>query len=319
MPDIYDILSKHFLNETSEQEEADIKNFRDEYPLEYDMLKKLWQKGEIKIRDFNSSKAWMKMQDRMKEGRKPKVVKMAPFRKIMRIAAVIAILIMGGYTAHYLVNVLPGKHIITVAQAPDERGREITLSDGTIVWLNKNSTLAFTKKFTGETRNVKLTGEAFFKVYHNENKPFVITTANASVKVLGTSFNVKTGEDKTKVVVATGKVQVSNSIGTAHTIITPGLSAEVTAEKVVRFKTADPNYLAWKTGKFTFNNTPLKQVIDDLNTWYDNKFVIVGDEVTDCRFTANFNKTGIPDILETLKLTCNVEIIEKDGMFIIKK
>ena len=318
MPDIYDILSKHFLNETTEEEEQKIKAFKTTNAAEYSMLKRLWEKGDIRVKDFDSHKAWAKMELNLKKAPQTKVVKLPVYKRMLQVAAVAAILIIGAYTAYYFTDVLPGQQIVTVASGTAENAKEIILSDGTVVWLNKNSTLAFTKKFSNNKREVYLTGEAFFKVHRDTEKPFIISTDNASVKVLGTSFNVKSNADITKVVVATGKVKVSNSEGNDFQIITPGLSAEVSGEKVIKYKTSSPNYLAWKTGVFKFHNTPLPQVIDDLNTYYNNKFVLNSTEETACRLTADFNKAEINDILETIKLTCDVEINQKNGKYILK-
>ena len=318
MPDIYDILSKHFLNETTAEEEQVIDDFKKNNPVEYSMLKRLWDKGDIEVKDFDSHKAWNIMQRKLSERRGAKVIKLPVFKRIMRVAAVVAFLLAGSYSAYYYSYILPGKQIVTASAGQGEKGKEIVLSDGTVVWLNKNSTLAYSEKFTGDKREVSLQGEAFFKVHHNAEKPFVITTPNAGVEVLGTSFNVKTNGDNTKVVVATGKVRVSNNSGSEKVVIVPGFSAEVSGVEVRKFRTDDPNYLAWKTGEFSFSNTSLRDVVNDLNTWYDDKLVLDAENGFDCKLTANFNKAALKDVLETIRLTCDVEIVQQDGKYIIK-
>ena len=319
MPDIYDILAKHFLNEASENEEKLIDSFSKEKPLEYSMLKKLWHEGNINVKDFDSNRAWLKMQQKILDRRQARVLRMQTYKKLLRIAAVAAILIIGAFSVYYFTAVLPGRQVVTAMAGNSERGKKIVLSDGTTVWLNKNSTLVYTRKFTGNERRVKLTGEAFLKVHHNVAKPFIITTTNASVKVLGTSFNVKNIQGKTDVVVATGKVKVSNSAGNIDVVITPGMSATVSGELVIKYKNKDPNYLAWRTGEFTFNNTPLDKVFNDLNTYYDNRFVYDGAQLPECKLTAEFRKADAESIIETIKLICDIEIIQKDGKYIVRK
>ena len=317
MPDIYEILSKHFLNETSKKEEVQIVKFKSEHPTECRMLRKLWNRGDIKTKDFNSAKAWVTMQQKIKDKPQPRVIKISAYKHILRIAAVAAILIIGTFSVYYFTSVLPGSQVITASANSTERGKQVTLSDGTIVWLNRGATLSYKKKFVGDERAVTLTGEAFFKVFRNPEKPFVITTNNAAVKVLGTSFNVKSSADNTKVVVKTGKVRVSNNKESDSQIITPGLSAEVSEEKVTKYKTKNRNYLAWKTGEFIFNNTPLHQVIEDLNTWYDNKIVLKATNEINCRLTANFKKAEIENIIETIRLTCDVKILKDKEQYFI--
>ena len=317
MPDIYDILSKHFLNETSKKEEAEIGKFKDEHPYEYLMLRKLWNRGDIKTKDFDSSRAWITMQQKIKAQPQPKIIKMAVYKRALRIAAVAAILIIGSFSVYYFTAVLPESQVIVASANTTERGKEVTLSDGTIVWLNRGATLSYKKKFVGNKRAVTLTGEAFFKVFRNQERPFVITTPNASISVLGTSFNIKESQGNTKVIVATGKVKVANRNDTDSRIITPGLSAEVSGEKVTKYKTNNRNYLAWKTGEFTFNNAPLHQVIKDLNIWYDNKIVLKLSNDTNCRLSASFKKAKLEDVIETIRLTCDVEISKKEDIFFI--
>ncbi len=319
MPDIYDILSKHFLNETTESEEALIKAFKKENSLEYSMLKKLWNRGDIKVKDFDSNRAWIKMTQKIQVASKSKIIKLSIYNQILKAAAVAAILIIGIFSTYYLISVLPDKQVVIASANITEKEKEITLSDGTIVWLNKNASLSFTKKFTEDERHVRLTGEAFFKVHRNTNKPFIITTSNSSIRVLGTSFNVNSDKTITKVIVATGKVKVSNSAGTKNVVITPGLSATVDGEEVESQEVINPNYLAWKTGKFSFQNTPLQQVLKDLNTYYNNIFVLNPSTEFDCKLTAEFNKAKIKNIIETIELTCDLKATQKEGTYFINK
>lgn len=317
MPDIYDILSKHFLNETSTKEEEQIGKFKAEHPTEYLMLQKLWNRGDIKTKDFDSNRAWETMQQKIQNRPLSKIVKMPAYRQLMRIAAVAAILIIGAFSVYYFTSVLPGSQVIVASANTTERGKEITLNDGTTVWLNRGATLSYKKKFVGDERAVTLTGEAFFKVHRNPEKPFIIATDNASVKVLGTSFNVRSSYDNTKVVVKTGRVRVSNSKESDFQIITPGLSAEVSGAMVTKHKTKNRNYLAWKTGEFTFNNATLHQVVKDLNSWYDNKIVLKSTNSTNCRLTANFKKAKIEDVIEIIRLTCDVKVSKDEDQYII--
>ena len=317
MADIYDILSKHFLNETSKKEEEQIGKFKDEHPSEYLLLRKLWNRGDIITKDFDSGRAWVTIQEKIKAKPQTKIIKMAGYKRVLRIAAVAVILIIGSFSVYYFTAMLPESRVIVASANTTERGKEVTLSDGTIVWLNRGATLSYKKKFVGNKRAVTLTGEAFFKVFRDPGKPFVVTTSNALISVLGTSFNIKESRGNTKVIVATGKVKIANKNNTDSRIITPGLSAEVSGDKVKKYKTNNRNYLAWKTGEFTFNNVPLHQVIKDLNTWYDDKIVLKLSNDTNCRLSASFKKAKLEDVIETIRLTCDVEISIKEDKYFI--
>ena len=113
------------------------------------------------------------------------------FLQVLSYAAVIALLVGGTY--FFTLNIQKSD-IVDLAQnkiyVPAGQRANILLSDGTEVWINANTTIIYPSVFSGSERNIKLSGEAFFKVAHNEKKPFIVSTDNLDVKVLGTTFDV---------------------------------------------------------------------------------------------------------------------------------
>jgi ferric-dicitrate binding protein FerR (iron transport regulator) len=315
MPDIYDLLAKHFLNETSAEEELKINQFKDKSPEEYKILLKLWNKGNIKVTDFDSSRAWDKVQTQINRKQNTKII---PLRKnLMRVAIAAAIALLIGISSLFIYQNMQIK-MINIQTGSNDKVKQILLSDGSTVWLNKNSSISYPEKFSENRRNIQLKGEAFFKVAKNPAKPFVVHTSNARITVLGTSFNIRTDTHFTKVDVATGKVNVSNLENTEYTILTAGYSANVEEDKLQKFKTDNINYLAWKTGAFYFKDIPLKQAVSDLNTYYNNQFIIDSKADIPCRLTAEFSKADIEEVLEVLRLACNIKITKTDKGFLIQ-
>ena len=130
-------------------------------------------------------------------------------RNVLKAAAILIIALGLGIGINSFTKTIPE---ITAIAAKGEK-REIVLSDGSIVVLNSNSSITYPESF-GDTRNVKLSGEAYFKVHRNPQKPFIVTVHGVSVKVLGTSFNIESYDHReTKVSVLAGKVEVSSPSG----------------------------------------------------------------------------------------------------------
>ena len=241
MQNIYNILSKHFLHETSEQEEQQITEFIKTNLTEYNILKKLWIKGDIEVKDFDAATAWKAVQDKATH-KKTKSAKVIPlYQKLRRIAAVAAILIIGTTASYFFVHTNKTPKTIIAQTLINESGKLVLLSDGSQVWLNRNATLTYPEKFEKHNRKVELKGEAFFEVSKNPGKPFIVSTSNSSVEVLGTSFNINSSSKQTEVTVTTGKVKVTNANKSNNVIITKGLSAIVSGTEVEKYQTENIN------------------------------------------------------------------------------
>ncbi len=307
--DIYNILPKHFAGQTTPEEEKHVDQFKTENNFEYQQLKKLWiSRKTIRVYDFDKSRAWKII----KEVQKRQNTKTIPMdKRWMRVAVVAAILIVGSLMAYQYLPSRSKSEILIVSSSSESQ--MITLADGSNVWLNRNSTLHFPKVFKGEKRAVQLEGEAFFDIQKNDRKEFIIETANAFTKVLGTSFNIIATETQTDVMVETGKVEVSNH--TAQKIVlTAGEAGQVGSNKVEKLKQLAPNAMAWRTGEFTFKDTPLSQAVKDLNTYYVNQFMVENLE-SGCELNVNFKRAKIEDIIETIELLCGVEFSKKGNRF----
>ena len=196
----------------------------------------------------------------------------------------------------------------------------LTLADGTKVYLNAESKLSFPVSFKGAQRMVELSGEAYFEVAKDANHPFVIKTRDLSVKVLGTSFNLRAYEDE-EVVTTTltaGKVQVFD--GRQFKDIVPG--EQVVYEKAARTmevsKVEVGRYMAWREGKFVFRNERLEDVMKYLARWYNVRYEFMNEDVKNMRVGAKLNRyNNMNPIIEMLKKNPSISISRKDGVFYI--
>lgn len=204
-----------------------------------------------------------------------------------------------------------------IISTPNQVINEYTLPDGSVVALNSNSKLIFPKQFKGETREVTIEGEAFFDVTPNPEKPFIINAGNAQVKVVGTSFNVSAypESETVEVVVKTGKVQViskiSDELSTEKQIyLIPGEKGTLSnnSSNPEKSENSDPNYLAWKTHDFIFDEIPLNEVFKCLEKTYHVKINVLEPELNNLKLNATFEEKPIDFILNVVSLTFNINL-----------
>lgn len=146
---------------------------------------------------------------------------------------------------------------------------DMTLADGSRVWLNTGSSVTFPVAFVGDERKVTITGEAYFEVAHNSRMPFKVTKDEMEITVLGTHFNANAYDDESiiKVTLLEGSVKVNN------TIIKPGQQAQVgTDVKVISNVNVD-EVMAWKNGRFQFGGAGIEEVMRQIARWYDVEVV----------------------------------------------
>jgi hypothetical protein len=149
---------------------------------------------------------------------------------------------------------------------------EVALSDGTRVWLNASSSLRFPSSFTGNDRQVEMTGEVYFEVAQNRDKPFKVKADGFQVQVLGTHFNINAYTDETafKTTLLEGSVNVHTETGSV--LLEPGQQAIVSpAQRSVRvLREADTEEaVAWKNGRLQFNNADIPSIMRQIARWYD--------------------------------------------------
>ena len=193
------------------------------------------------------------------------------------------------------------------------RGGEykVVLPDGTIVWLNAESSLRFPTLFTGKERKVYAKGELYFDVKHDDTKPFIVEVEkDYSVRVLGTEFNLRAYSGFPVVTtLVEGRVQVR---GVGNTVsLAPGQQAlEVSGTRNIKVLDVDvAPYVAWHEGKFYFVHAPLNSIMEELARWYDVEVVFENPAVREECFTIEMQR--FDDFNKVLRL------IERTGMVTI--
>ncbi|WP_158531151.1 FecR family protein [Algoriphagus chordae] len=191
---------------------------------------------------------------------------------------------------------------------------EVAILDGTSITLNKNTSLSYSQKFLGKQRNVSLeSGEAFFDVKRNENKPFVIQTEKVQITVLGTSFHVKTAGNTTEVIVVTGSVQVE--IDGKKEVLKPDEKLRVNQETGEMEKTLPSNklYNYYVSKRFQADRIPLEELVKTLNEAYDANIEIARDELRTLPITTTLEYGSLSKNLDVIRETLNLKISLSDG------
>lgn len=230
----------------------------------------------------------------------------------IRIAASITLLLAG-----ILAIFLSRKESEIISLKTTNQTLEQTLPDGSVVFLNTNTNLSYPTDFEGDTREINLSGEAFFKVQRNENKPFIIHANGSDIRVLGTSFNVKAYTKNVKVSVESGKVEFKHE--KKQTLLTKGEEAEFEAEKDTIRKAVilDKNTFAYKTKTFVFEDSSLEHVINVLSENYRTKIILKNNNIKTCRLTTTFTNETLPNTLNVIAETLNLKVIPEGEKYII--
>ena len=209
-------------------------------------------------------------------------------------------------------------------QTPKGRQFNVTLPDGTRVWLNAASSITFPTSFTGNERRVKITGEAYLEVAKNKTIPFLVSINDkAEVQVLGTSFNVNGYDDEPQIntTLLEGSIRVHDSQKINSAMVKPGQQAQIAANvnNGISVKQADiDKVMAWRNGAFNFEGASLQEVMRQLTRWYDIE-VEYETGIPDIHFVGEMSRDmSLAGVLKALEAT-NVHFrLENDRRLIVK-
>ena len=184
---------------------------------------------------------------------------------------------------------------------------QLTLSDGTKVWLNSGTTLRYPDRFAEEVRSVTIAGEAYFKVAKRTNKPFIVNTSQMKVQVMGTSFNLSAYQEDntTAVTLVEGKVAIQDLEGKTISDLSPGqLAIKSKDSNVLQIKPVETSfYSAWTEGKIFFDDEKLDQIAVKLERWFNVEISFADEKLKSQRFTGTILKNKpVDQIMQVLEL-----------------
>ncbi|WP_127124897.1 FecR family protein [Pseudoflavitalea rhizosphaerae] len=215
--------------------------------------------------------------------------------------------------------------VFNTVTTPKGRQYQLTLSDGTKVWLNADSRIHYPASFSGVERTVDIEGEVYFEVMKSKSVPFRVRIDNrAEVEVLGTNFNVNAyaNEDALSATLLEGAVRVHGPSGIVS--LKPGQQAQVPASGNIKLNdTADlEKVMAWKNGLFAFENASLQEVMQQLERWYGVD-VVYKEEIPDIKFGGMMLKSlTLAEVLRLLKIMAGDELefnLTNDRILIVSR
>lgn len=268
-------------------------------------------------------KAWDKLHARIDEtGSKKAHGRLFSFRKnFIRMAAAVFIALGLGITALYITDNDILKRKITVATDINQKNLEVTLPDGSIVILNRETILSYRSNYGKDDRKVSLTGEAFFEVLPDLDNPFTIDAGLASVKVTGTSFNVITNnaDSAVEVFVKTGKVILSDNSGKNSIVLDPGYIGTIDSEKSGKSLNENPNYMAWNTGILVYDGQTLDIVFHDLKRVYNMEIIADDPSILTETWTSPINNQNQETIIRLICYSFNLGYTRDGNVYHLTK
>jgi len=316
---IDDLLVKHLLGEASLQEQAQVQEWLladAENQRYYEHFRIIWEESRTLTaqRTIDENAAWERFKKLVaEEEERPKSIALRPNFSWARAAAMLTLIVVSGALIYFLKR---NHNEMIVAQA---NGKVVTdtLSDGSVVVLNKNASLSYPQDFTGNTREVVLNGEAFFTITPNKTKPFIIKANGVSIRVVGTSFNVKTGKDKTEVIVETGIVEVSKKNNSIK--VKPHEKAVVLKnQNPEKESNTDELYNYYRTKEFVCNDTPLWRLADILQEAYGVPIRIENDSIRNKQINTTFRDESLDHILTVVSETLGVTVEKTNAGVVLK-
>jgi transmembrane sensor len=305
------LLAKYFSGQATHEESAMVKAWiagDDRNQADFVLLENLWNKAaEESVIDFDTEKALQAVRTKLE----PSTRSMAPGRvRVLKIAITVAaslLLFLGAW--YWFFNSTGYRSVLAETDV-----KEVLLDDGSTVFLRKGASLQFPGKFTDDSRNVVLTGEAFFNVTTDTTKPFIVSAMQAAIQVVGTSFLIDADTGKTLLVVKTGRVWFSAAGNTGNRVmVTAGERAKLEYDSITKTTNTDDNFMAWQLKELVFNKTPLAQVVTTLNNYYRVQIDINKQDSAQLAavvITGRYKNKSLVDVLNELVLVTSFRIRE---------
>ncbi len=311
-----DLLVKYLLEEATEEEIRHVQQWIEENEAnkkQYEQLKQIWTASErlMNYSTVNEDAAWSRLQQRIRSGKVKKQKTFSWKKTAMGIAAGLVLLLSAGI-------VYNAWNHQTLTLASKDRVLTDTLSDGTVVTLNKHTTLRFPRTFSGKERHVALNGEAFFDVAPNKQMPFIIQAHESRIKVVGTSFHINSSAERTEVIVSTGIVEVSKN--EERIIVHPNEKALVSRDRstILKQLNEDQLYNYYYSKEFICNATPLYKLVEVLSQAYGKEIVIANGSLNHLPLTATFRNESLEGVLSVISETFNISVTQESGKIILR-
>jgi len=290
-------------------------------------MKKQWtaMKNYQEQQAPDAGKAWNKLHARLESDKLIPSTVGRPERSMMtallKVAAMLIIVIGIGSVIYTLVNRHPSTEIVQLNTANDANTLIKTLADGSVIYIAQNSLFSFPTEFESKSRNVALNGEAFFDIAPNPQKPFIIETAEATIEVLGTAFNViDQGSKGFELCVDRGKVKVTLKKDPSHPqLVVAGEKVNSNKNNLVKSKYVANSKNAWYKQRMHFKDESLQNIVSVLNRNFNTTFVVPEQETRNLKITVTFNRETEETMTELICVTLNLKSQKINGSVVLSE
>lgn len=273
------------------------------------------------IDDRQVASSYQKLWERIEHAAPPQLSKPSlNLWKVSTIVASVALLVIGGLYLFAISHQAPPQVEIVYIF---DKASQLSLPDGTNVWMSANSQIRYPKNFNGKTRDVTLEGEAYFEVAHNKKQPFRVLVGKQTIEALGTSFNVRAFDDEedVKVTLMEGSVWVTDNITGQEAVLLPAQEAIIlkSTGSIAVINTNTEMLMSWKTGKYVFNNMTFKEIAEILEKGFNVSIQIENEALKSKPYTARFeNGESLEKILDLIRINANYSYYYHNGIVVIK-
>ncbi|HEY9007599.1 FecR family protein [Ohtaekwangia sp.] len=321
--DIDDLIGKYLAGEASAEETAFIETWQaqSETNRKYvDQFRTIFVRASAvkEWQQFDTDAAWNKMRSKLHQP----AGRVVPMRKadsgfpFLKIAASIVIILGVGWFAYRFVYPGISKPVEVVA---GKQTLSDTLPDGSNVYLNRKTKLTYAYDKKKKSHVVKLQGEAYFNINHEDDKKFLVDAEGVFIRDIGTSFNVTAYPESNtvEVVVVDGEVQFFTDNNAGIQLKAGGKGVYNKTTKTFSIEQPESNVLSYKTKFFSFSNTDLSTVAEALNSVYDKK-IVISKSLQNCHLTVSFNDEDIREIAQVMAETLNLTIRETANEIVLE-
>ncbi len=323
MDDKDELIGKHLAGETTPEENALLQSWLNESEANKKYLQHFQlifdRAANVKdLQEFNTDAAWNKLKSKLNERPEAKTIGFNPPTRNLfwRIAAsVIIVMSVGFFTYRWTQSTATNSlQVITDGESESD-----TLPDGSGVFLNKKSALAYSFDKKKKVHKVDLKGEAYFNINHQDDKTFVVKVDKTFIKDIGTSFNVKgyPKENTIEVTVEEGEVMFYTEHDSGVYLRAGGKGIYHKDTKKFTVEEAEPNLTAYKTKFFIFSDTDLAYAVETLNNVYDKK-IVIRKNLRACRLTVSFNDESIEEIANVIAETLGLTVKQTGDSIILE-
>ncbi len=232
----------------------------------------------------------------------------------MKVAATIILAVGLGSIGYRMFNKSPRELVVQSGQTVTKD----TLPDRSVVTINKGSSISYIPGLKGKSRNVKLQGEAFFNIAPDKSKPFIIAVNGIRVTVVGTSFNVKSNNESTEIIVESGIVRVDKDKNTIELRANEEIKVAPADTMLVKRAVTDHLYNYYRTRQFVCDDTPLWKLVQVLNEAYDAHIVFADPGLKELKLNTTFNNESLDQVLNVVSLTFNIKITRDANTIVLQ-